>query len=50
VPGDIVLSVNGQRLGDLETDKAILEQVGTTGNARIEVQRGNNRFVVNHKL
>jgi len=50
VPGDIVLSVNGQRLGDIETDRAVLEQVSTTGNARIEVQRGNNRFVVNHRL
>lgn len=48
--GDIVLSVNGQRLGDIEVDKVLLEQLATSGNARIEVQRGNNRFVVNHKL
>ena len=50
VPGDIVLSVNGQRLGDLDADRSVLEQISTAGNARIEVQRGNNRFVVNHKL
>lgn len=50
VPGDIVLSVNGQRLGDIDADRAVLEQVTSSGNARIEVQRGNNRFVVNHKL
>ncbi len=50
VPGDIVLSVNGQRLGDLDADRSVLEQLSSSGNARIEVQRGNNRFVVNHKL
>lgn len=49
-PGDIVLSVNGQTLGNPETDQVLLEQVSTSGSARIEVQRGNNRFVVNHSL
>lgn len=49
-PGDIVLSVNGQALGDPSSDQQILQQVGSEGNARIEVQRGNSRFVVNHSL
>ena len=49
-PGDIVLSVNGQSLGDPQADQQVLEQVSVEGNARIEVQRGNNRFVVNHSL
>lgn len=49
-PGDIVLSVNGQSLGDPQADQQVLEQVSAEGNARIEVQRGNNRFVVNHSL
>ena len=49
-PGDIVLSVNGQALGDPASDQQILQQVGSEGNARIEVQRGNSRFVVNHSL
>lgn len=49
-PGDIVLSVNGQRLGDIEADQMVLQQVSSEGSARIEVQRGNNRFVVNHRL
>lgn len=49
-PGDIVLSVNGQTLGNPEADQVLLEQVSTSGSARIEVQRGNNRFVVNHSL
>lgn len=49
-PGDIILSVNGQALGDPQADQALLQQVNTEGSARIEVQRGNNRFVVNHSL
>lgn len=49
-PGDIVLSVNGQRLGDASADQMILQQVRDSGQARIEVQRGNQRFVVNHSL
>lgn len=49
-PGDIVLSVNGQALGDPQADQELLQQVNTEGSARIEVQRGNNRFVVNHSL
>lgn len=49
-PGDIVLSVNGQMLGDPQSDQQILQQVSSEGTARIEVQRGNSRFVVNHSL
>lgn len=49
-PGDIVLSVNGQALGDPQSDQQLLQQVSSEGNARIEVQRGNSRFVVNHKI
>ena len=49
-PGDVVLSINGQSLGDLQADQQLLQQVASEGRARIEVQRGNNRFVVNHSL
>lgn len=49
-PGDIVLSVNGQGLGDPQTDQMLLSQVSQENSVRIEVQRGNNRFVVNHAL
>lgn len=48
--GDVVLSINGQSLGDPQTDQQLLQQVASEGRARIEVQRGNNRFVVNHSL
>lgn len=49
-PGDIVLSVNGQGLGDPSADQLLLQQVSSEGKARIEVQRGDNRFVINHSL
>lgn len=48
--GDVILSINGQGLGDPSTDQMLFEQVRSAGSARIEVQRGNSRFVVNHSL
>lgn len=49
-PGDIVLSVNGQQLGDASSDSSLLEQVMSEGSAQIEVQRGNSRFMVNQSF
>lgn len=49
-PGDIILSVNGQTLGNLDDDQMLLEQVTNSGQARLEIQRGNRRFVVNHTI
>lgn len=49
-PGDVVLSVNGQRLGDLSTDQLILKDVSSAGSVRLEIQRGNQRFVINHQM
>ena len=49
-PGDIILSVNGQTLGNLDDDQNLLEQVSNSGQARLEIQRGNRRFVVNHTI
>lgn len=48
--GDVILSINGQGLGDPSSDQMLFEQVRSAGSARIEVQRGNSRFVVNHSL
>ena len=48
--GDIILSINGHALGDAQSDQALLQDVGKDGRARIEVQRGDNRFVVNHRI
>jgi len=49
-PGDVILSVNGQTLGNLDDDQMLLEQVTNSGQARLEIQRGNRRFVVNHTI
>ena len=49
-PGDVILSVNGQTLGNLNDDQMLLEQVTNSGQARLEIQRGNRRFVVNHTI
>ena len=49
-PGDIILSVNGQALGNLEDDQVLLEEVTNSGQARLEIQRGNGRLVVNHTI
>lgn len=49
-PGDVILSVNGQALGNLNNDQGLLEQVTNSGQARLEIQRGNRRFVVNHTI
>lgn len=49
-PGDVILSVNGQALGNLNDDQMLLEQVASSGQARLEIQRGNRRFVVNHTI
>jgi general secretion pathway protein C len=49
-PSDVILSVNGQTLGNLEDDQMLLEQVTNSGQARLEIQRGNRRFVVNHTI
>lgn len=49
-PGDVILSVNGQRLGDLESDKSLLGDVSSSGSVRLEIQRDNQRFVINHQM
>jgi general secretion pathway protein C len=49
-PGDVVLSLNDQPLGDPSSDQSLLDDIKTADSVRIEVQRGDNRFVVNHRL
>ncbi len=49
-PGDLILSVNGQPVGDIDADRALLTQVLEQGRARIEIQRGSRRFFVTTSL
>jgi general secretion pathway protein C len=49
-PGDVVLSVNGQPVGDIQQDRLQLDNILAQGSARIEVQRGTRRFFVTASL
>ena len=47
-PGDVIVSVNGQPLGDENSDIAALQEFRNSGAASIVVQRGAQRFTVNY--
>lgn len=49
-PGDVILSVNGRPVGDLQQDRLELDNVLAQGTARLEVQRGSRRFFVTASL
>jgi len=49
-PGDIVVSVNGKPLGDIQHDAAMVDEVKASGEARVEVKRGSQTFTVNYPL
>lgn len=49
-PGDVILSVNGRPVGDLNQDRQELSNVLAQGSARLEVQRGSRRFFVTASL
>lgn len=49
-PNDVILSVNGQPVGDVQQDQMQLDNVLSQGTARLEVQRGQRRFYVTAKL
>jgi len=49
-PGDVVLSVNGRPVGDVQQDRLEIDNILAQGSARIEVQRGERRFFVTASL
>ena len=49
-PGDVILSINGQPVGDVNRDRLELDNVLAQGSARIEVQRGERRFFITASL
>lgn len=49
-PGDVVVSVNGKPLGDIQHDAAMVDEVKASGEARVEVKRGSQTFTVNYPL
>lgn len=49
-PGDKVISVNGQAVGQPQQDAALLEQIRQTGQAEIQVQRGSQVITVRQEF
>ncbi len=48
--GDKIISVNGYPLGDPVQDKTIIDEVYSTGNASIVIERGSRRMTINHSF
>ncbi len=48
--GDVVLSVNGRPVGDVQQDHLEIDNIMAQGSARLEVQRGSRRFFVTASL
>jgi general secretion pathway protein C len=48
--GDVVLSVNGETVGNIQQDQARLESIMEAGSARLEIQRGDRRFFVTTRI
>ncbi len=44
--GDKILRLNGQPLGNPQSDKSLLQQVQQTGHARIDIQRGSQTLTI----
>jgi len=45
-PGDSIVSVNDISVGDVQQDAALIDQVISGGEVKIEIQRGNRRFSI----
>jgi general secretion pathway protein C len=49
-PGDRIVSINGQKLGDPVHDRALLTAVKNQGSASVEIQRGEQTLTINQKF
>lgn len=49
-PGDVIVSVNGLPVGDIQSDRQQIDNVIAAGSARIEIVRGSRRFFVTASL
>lgn len=49
-PGDVILSLNGQTLGDLPQDQSLFQQLLSQDEVTVEIERGARRFTVNLDL
>lgn len=49
-PGDIVTRLNGQKVGDIDKDRELYDQVATAGVARLEVERSGQTLLMTFSL
>ncbi|WP_339803136.1 type II secretion system protein N [uncultured Marinobacter sp.] len=49
-PGDVITSVNGYQLGDLDQDRQLLENLRSERQLEVEVERAGARFTVTYAL
>ena len=48
--GDIVAKVNGERVGDIESDRRLFERIAASGHARVEILRDGRTIVLSFPL
>ena len=48
--GDKIITINGNSLGDPVQDKTIIDEVYSSGNASIVIERGSRRMTINHSF
>lgn len=48
--GDVINQINGHNLNVIQSDSALLEEILSSGEAKIEVQRGKRKFTVSYPL
>lgn len=49
-PGDLVTTVNGQKVGDIAADQRYFDEVAASGKARVELQRDGQSIVMTFPL
>lgn len=49
-PGDLVTSVNGQKVGDIASDQRYFDEVAASGKARVELQRDGQSIIMTFPL
>ncbi len=49
-PGDVVTTVNGQKVGDMAADQRYFDEVAAAGRARVEIQRDGQAIVMTFPL
>jgi general secretion pathway protein C len=49
-PGDLVTTVNGQRVGDVAQDQQYIDQIVAAGRATVEVQRDGQTIIMTFPL